>query len=109
MCCRHGKLSLSTDSASDEPAVDAVAAAAASRAVENAYYTLKLKTGKGDDAKVDMDDEDDDPLYESIRGGTPSVKSDTSPAVTPDPQDVSSSSSSLKRLGDPQYGESSDL
>ena len=86
------------------PARETVLEASAERAVENDYFSIRQQQqqqrGKTVDDKLDSDDEADDPLYESISGAPGSVKSDTSPDVTPEP---------CSALCDQQLYESSDL
>jgi len=77
------------------PAPETVVAAAAERATENDYHSIKKH--KTSVEEMDNEDNDDDPLYESICGAT------ASPVVTPE------SDGGYKNLCDPELGESSTL
>lgn len=85
-----GEISMESDMPPTQPAAEpaVVATAATERAVANDYYSLKKSSTSTVDWKLDKDDKDDeenddDPLYESIRGNS---VSDSSPDVTPEPQ-----------------------
>jgi len=101
MCNVHskGKMNLETDKPPEQPAPSATvaAAAAAERASENDYYSIRKQVMTAED--VDNDKNDEDPLYESICGETASSD------VTPEPKRVAS----YKDLCDPELGESSSL
>ena len=100
-------MTLETDKPPAQPTPEPAVAASADRAVENDYYSIKKHSAttttvsvklNGDD---DDDDDVDDPLYESISGAAAgSVRSDTSPDVSPEPYD---------KLHVPELCESSDL
>ena len=90
-----------------EPAVATAAAAATDRAVANDYYSLKKPITSTVEWKLGKDDKDNgendnDALYESIRG---SSVSDSSPAVTPEPQ----RDGTYRNLCDAELGTSTSL
>jgi len=88
--CSKGEMSMESDTPPTQPAAEPAVAATTvtERAVANDYHSLKKSSTSTVEWKLDKDDKDDelnddDPLYESIRG---SSVSDSSPVVTPEPQ-----------------------
>jgi len=92
------KMNLEAEKPSERPAPETVTVeASVERAEENAYFSIR-KHGKTTE-DVDNDKNDEDSVYESIRGEP------ESPDMTPEPKDAGW----CKNLSDPSLHESSSL